>query len=169
MQCWLVVGGWKFNYCRWRQRADVCWEIQLVAFQHKLVNDQRPQRVPGAASRLCLRTFHVVRFVIELATMLHRNSCHRSRLATPFTSCSSSKPNSTKGRSSRFFSAKRLKTASRSAAVRCYCIHKEYARQGSTAAQQEAPAGAAGNAAGQQLLSVPDDIVLECLTILRCD
>lgn len=53
------------------------------------------------------------------------------------------------------------------------CIHKEYARQGSPT--QEAEVSAAGSAVMHSrsgaggLLSVPGDIVLECLTVLRCE
>lgn len=55
--------------------------------------------------------------------------------------------------------------------ARYTCIHKEYARQGSAAAQHDSGVSSKSstNAGGaQQLLSVPEDIVLECLTILRC-
>lgn len=54
--------------------------------------------------------------------------------------------------------------------VQLHCIHKEYARQGA-AAQQEAVGSSnsvdATTAGRQQLLSVPEDIVFECLTVMR--
>jgi hypothetical protein len=121
----------------------------------------------GCASGLLARPRRVAATVSQQVMMLRRNACHRSRATTPFTSCS--KPNSSRACQRLSAIKQQPTTASRCATVHCECIHKEYAQQGWTAAQQEAPAAAAGTTGGQQLLSVPEDIVLECLTILRCD
>lgn len=100
--------------------------------------------------------------------MLQRHAPSRR----PTTAFHSSSQTSTRSSSRPARCGQRSSRASRAGRLHCESIHREYARQGSAAAQQEAPAGVSNNAAAgaqqqQQLLSVPEDIVLECLTIMR--
>jgi hypothetical protein len=97
---------------------------------------------------------------VTTATMLHHTESHRRpiTLNTTVTSCKTTVLRQ---------SCNRKQTrVRRTTKLQCEAIHKEYARQGS-AAQQEAPAGSSTTTGNSSLLSVPEDIVFECLTMMR--